>query len=276
MAIISISRAFCSKGRLIAEKVAEQLGYECISSEIILEASDAFNVTGIKLAKAMYEGPSFLERITRSKEKYIAYIRAALLNYVKRNNIVYHGVAGHFFLQRISHAVRIRLITDFGSRVSELMEREKITGSQAKKKLMDDDAEKLKWSRSIYCMDTSDPGLYDLVLNLNQISVDDCVGTICHAASSSSFRATPESEKNLNDMAMAATAKALIIDKYFNAIISADNGHLNISFPKRVSNRNQVVTEIEKLLKNLAGIVTLDIMVEEEVTPGSLMYMANR
>lgn len=276
MAIISISRAYCSKGKLIAEKVAEQLGYECISSEIILKASDTFNVTEIKLADAMYKGPTFLERITKSKEIYIAYIRAALLNYMKKDNIVYHGVAGHFFLQGISHAIKIRIISDFGSRVSEQMAREKTTEAQARKTLADYDNERRKWSKSIYNIDTTDPTLYDLILNINHISVDDCISMISQTLSFPSFQTNTESKRKLDDMSMAATAKALIINKYYDALVSADNGNLNIVFPKRISNKSIIISDIEKLLKDMADIKHLYIKIEEEITPGSLMYMANR
>jgi hypothetical protein len=39
MAIITISRGSYSKGKEVAEKVAEHLGYECLSREVILDAS---------------------------------------------------------------------------------------------------------------------------------------------------------------------------------------------------------------------------------------------
>ena len=42
MAIITISRGSYQKGKEVAEKVARKLGYECISREILLEASDEF------------------------------------------------------------------------------------------------------------------------------------------------------------------------------------------------------------------------------------------
>ena len=59
MAIITISRGSYSKGREIAEKVAEQLGYECIARRILLEASDEFNVPEVKLRSAIHDAPSF-------------------------------------------------------------------------------------------------------------------------------------------------------------------------------------------------------------------------
>jgi hypothetical protein len=39
MAIITISRGSYYRGREVAEKLAAKLGYECISREILLEAS---------------------------------------------------------------------------------------------------------------------------------------------------------------------------------------------------------------------------------------------
>ena len=49
MAIITISRGSYSKGREVAEKLAERLNYECISREILIEASEHFNTPEIKL-----------------------------------------------------------------------------------------------------------------------------------------------------------------------------------------------------------------------------------
>ncbi|MGO8880778.1 MAG: cytidylate kinase family protein [Desulfomonilaceae bacterium] len=55
MAIITISRGSYYRGREVAEKLAAQLGYECISREIILEASKEFNIPEIKLVRAFCE-----------------------------------------------------------------------------------------------------------------------------------------------------------------------------------------------------------------------------
>ncbi|MBW2573755.1 MAG: cytidylate kinase family protein, partial [Deltaproteobacteria bacterium] len=44
MGVITISRGSYSKGKEIAEKLAEKLDYDCISREILLQASKQFNV----------------------------------------------------------------------------------------------------------------------------------------------------------------------------------------------------------------------------------------
>ena len=63
MAIVTISRGSYSKGKDIAEKVAEKLGYECISRDLLLEASQHFNIPEIKLVRALHDAPSVLEPV---------------------------------------------------------------------------------------------------------------------------------------------------------------------------------------------------------------------
>ncbi len=101
MAIITISRGSYSKGKEVAEKVAARLGFDCISREVLLEASKRFNIPEMLLKRAIHDAPSILDRLQHSKQAYIAYIRSALTQQVKRDNVVYHGLAGHILLKGV-------------------------------------------------------------------------------------------------------------------------------------------------------------------------------
>ena len=72
-------------GTKVAELLADRLGYECIAREVLLEASEQFNIPQVKLLRAIHDAPSIIERaIYTNKEKYIAYIQAALLRHLQR------------------------------------------------------------------------------------------------------------------------------------------------------------------------------------------------
>ena len=43
MGIIAISRGSYTKGKTIAEKLAQRVGYQCISREVLLKASEDFS-----------------------------------------------------------------------------------------------------------------------------------------------------------------------------------------------------------------------------------------
>jgi len=53
MSVIIISRGAHHKGEEIAEKTAQKLGYSCVSRDILLEASQKYNVPEIKLKKSI-------------------------------------------------------------------------------------------------------------------------------------------------------------------------------------------------------------------------------
>jgi len=124
MAIISISRGSYSHGKLIAEKVAEKLGYECVNREIMLEAVKYFNISETDLLKSLEEAPGFINRLTHGKEKYISYFRATLLEHVKKDNVVYHGHAGHLMLPHVGHLLKVRIIAEMEIRTKLLQKQE--------------------------------------------------------------------------------------------------------------------------------------------------------
>jgi cytidylate kinase len=208
MPIITISRGSYSRGKEVAEKLAQKLGYKCISRDILLEASEQFNIPEIKLIRAIHDAPSVLERFTHGKERYVAYIRSTLLKHVQKDNVVYHGLAGHYFLLGISHVIKVRIMADLEDRVQEEMRREKISAEEARNILKKDDDERRRWGIQLYGVDTWDPMLYDIVLHVKSLTVDDAIDLISKAAQVPHFQATPESQRLVDEMARAAAVEA--------------------------------------------------------------------
>ena len=204
MAIITISRGSYSRGKEVAEKLAQELEYECISREVLLEASKEFNIPEIKLVRAIKDAPSILERFTQGRERYVAYVRAALLKHVQKDNVVYHGLAGNYLLQGIPHVLKVRIIADLEDRVAEEMKREGISAAKARELIKKDDEERRRWSLHLYGADPWDPMLYDLVIHLNTITVDDAVNLISHAVQLPGFQTTPQSQALIDNLALLA------------------------------------------------------------------------
>ncbi len=193
MAIITISRGSYHRGREVAEKLAANLGYECISREILLEASQEFNIPEFKLVRAIEDAPKILQRFTREKEKYVTFIRAALLKRAQKDNFVYHGLFGNFFLRDVPHVLKVRIVGDLETRVAEEVERAGITQAKAREIITKDDEERRKWALHLYGADTWDATFYDLVIHLKSITVDDAVSLIQHALQFPRFQTTSES-----------------------------------------------------------------------------------
>ncbi len=259
MCIITISRGSYSHGREVAEKVAKELDYQCVSREILLEASEQFHIPEIKLARAIHDPFSVFNRFTYGKEKYIAYIRAALLKWVRKGNVVYHGLAGHFFLQDIPHVLKVRVITDLEDRVKEEMKRERISADEARFILKKDDDERRKWGLQLYGHDTVDSSLYDLVIHIKRKKIDDVVGLIIYAAKLSCFQTTPESQKIIDDLALAAEVKAALVNEFPTSMVTAEDGTVHVKIEVQLSQQAKTTDSIKAITAGIDGVKEVDV-----------------
>ncbi|MCF6245959.1 MAG: cytidylate kinase-like family protein [Desulfobacula sp.] len=264
MTIITISRGSYSKGKEVAEKVAVQLGYQCLSREVILDASEYYHIPEIKLVNAIHDAPSILERLGHSKLSFIAYYQSALSRSVQKDKIVYHGLAGHLLLPEVPHVLKIRITADLDDRVAIEMERDGIPMNEARALIVRDDQERRKWTQSLYNVDPLDSFLYDLVLHIRQFTVSDAVDFICRAASLNQFQTTPGSQQKMDDLTLSTQVKATLIDAYPGITVKTDYGNVLI-YIKPDLQRVRKLQEMSKSLKEkIKGINSL------EVHPGGL------
>lgn len=272
MPIVTLSSSSQKKRRIIAERIAERLGHTCMSREIILEASEQFNVPEIKLAKALHESPTIFERLSNGKERYIAFFKASLLNNLKNGNIVYHGIVGHFFIQGIPHVLKVRILDNMENRVQEEMERNNVPESVARKRILQEDHERYNWCSALHKMDTRDPELYNLVINLERISIDDCVDLICHVLEKEQFKETAEAERILRDLALTATVKAAIVQKYSDANVTSYDGNVVVSMDPPVAQIPKKKRDIRAMTCGIEGIKKLDFDLKAKTLPRTPMH----
>lgn len=254
MSIITISRGSYSHGKAIAEKVAQELGYECISRDVLIEASKEFNIPEIKLIRAFQDGPSILDRITYGKERYIAYIQSALLKHLQKDNVVYHGFAGHFFVKDITHVLKVRIIADMEDRVKFVMERDRVPRKKAISFISKIDNQRRKWSRHLYGIDTWDSSLYDIVLHIVRITDDEAVQILQTTLELPCFRTTPESQRALDDLSLAANVKAYLVEKLPAAEVSVTNGIAVVNIEASLRQEDAISAQLKEITGKVSGV----------------------
>jgi cytidylate kinase len=252
MSIITISRGSYSRGKEVAEKLAQSLGYDCISRDILLEASNEFNIPEIKLIRALHDAPTVLERFTHGKVRYLSYLSSSLLNYVLKDNVVYHGLAGHYFLKDVPHVLKVRIIADIEDRVREEMKRENISEEEARYILKKDDEERRKWGIQIYGTDTWDSNLYDIVLHIGRITVDDAVDVLHNTVKKPAFQRSPSSQKLLNDMALSAKVLSNLIKITPDVNVKSNDGVVVILNSAALT--ENIMSEIKKIAETVEGV----------------------
>lgn len=260
MPIISISRGSYHRGKEVAQAVAETLRYECISRGSLLENSDEFDIPEIKLMPNVKHAAQVLERFSFGRERFINYMSSSLLRFLKKDNHVYHGLAGQFFVEGVRHVIKIRIIADLDERVASEAERKHISKDDARLQLIQDDEERRKWAMLLYGIDISDPSCYDMVLNISTMGVEEAVELIRQCANFSCYQATAESTRKIQDLALMAEVKAALFD-YPQAGVYVDRGAVRVQVKVPEEQGHIIQRRMETILQGLDGIESTEIQV---------------
>lgn len=255
MAVITISRGSFSGGKMLAECLADTLGYRCIDRDVIVEKAAAYGVTQEELRDTLDKPPSFLDRFKHRKYIYLTLIQSALMEEVRGGNAIYHGNAGHFLLRGVSHVLRARIIAPMEFRQAMVQDRLKLGPSEALAYIQKMDQDRSKWTQYLYGVSCGEPDQYDLVLNLERMDIREACCVIASTAKQRCFEETPESQAAMEDLALASRVRAsLISDPRTSQVevdISARAGGVTL---KGMAYTPEQIKEIRDLVWKIPGV----------------------
>jgi len=250
MAIITITRGLHSGGEAIAESIAETLGAQCISSEVLTEAAKKYNVPEDKMLKVFENTPGFWERMTESRRIHLAYIQATLADLAKTDKLVYHGNLGQEILREVPHVLKVRLMFPIEARVKRIMERFNYSREQAEKFVEQIDEDRTRRSRYFFNSDWRDPSRYDIVIRMDRVTPT--------AAKKMIIELSKEPEFILSKDKGPAFQDFIIKSRVYAALASAMVGRLsliNVTVDHGVVTLQGTLTSNEALVEDLVAQV---------------------
>lgn len=269
MAIIVLSSSTCSGGRYVAEKLAERLGYSIFSHEDVIDDLVSSNGSADKVRKALQHAPSFLERFTYERERELSRFRTVFLQRLQRDNVIYHGIAGHFLTKGLGGMLKVRIVGDIKLRVECEMKRDGVTESEAYRAILERDEVRKRWSTALYGVDSNDPTLCDIMLHIKQFSIEDAIGIICQVVAMKQFSTTSRSLAKLRDTILAATVKEVLSEQAPRVVVTARSGVVAVRVPATGFNDEVLVGAVNELARKVPGVVNVKIELAPVVPLGS-------
>ena len=255
MAVITISRGSFSGGKMLAECLADTLGYRCIDRDVIVEKAAAYGVTQEELRDTLDKPPSFLDRFKHRKYIYLTLIQAALMEEVRAGNAIYHGNAGHFLLRGVSHVLKTRIIAPMEFRQAMVQDRLKLGPSEALAYIQRMDQDRAKWTLYLYGVNCGNPDQYDLVVNLEHMDIREACEVIAATAKQKCFEETPESQTAMEDLALASRVRASLIADPKTAQVEVDIAvHAGGVTLKGTAYTPEQIKEIQNLVGKVPGV----------------------
>jgi cytidylate kinase len=234
MSIIAISRGTFAGGEALAKRVAERLGYQYTSREMTIDVAAArYRVPPEELTEAMDRRPSFWRRVLGERAAYLTFVRATLCEHTEGDKLVYHGYLGQLLLPGVSHVISVRVIADMEFRLRAVMQQQNLARQDALAYIEKTDKERREWTRFLFEVDWEDPRLYDVVLNLNRMSLDTACETVARLTERTEFQPTAASRKAMQDLAISSRVSAALATDFrtrdADLKVTADDGIVTIT-----------------------------------------------
>ena len=184
MAIITISRQNGSLGDEIAEALASRLGTVVVSRKYALD--NFFGHINPGLLDRLNESAKFFETTLPGSNRTYADILVekirALASESKEKDLIILGMGGSILLAGFPGALHIRVTASETTRLNTIARKYRITSEEASEVLNIADRKHKKFVRTVYGKDITSPEQFDLILNTDRLSVDECVDSIIELA----------------------------------------------------------------------------------------------
>lgn len=255
MSVVLISRGTMSGVTLLVEQLRERTGARCVSREDLVALVNQHGALAQRIVEQLSDAARAYEAFCELRRPYLILMRAALLEYAQRDNLVYHGFSGHLLLPPIPHFMAIRLNAPREVRTAMTMQRLHCDEEAANSYIDRDDEQRVRWARFMYGKDIRDPGLYDLCINLKRTSVNTACNLVQSMMSDPDCQATPESTQLVERLLCATRIEqALVTDPRTDAVEASarvSNGHVTVTGPYLDDVRRNAVLEIAR---GVAGV----------------------
>jgi hypothetical protein len=212
MPIITITRGSLSATFRLAQKISEILGCKPVAREEVLEHAAIYGIqeTGLGSGIMEKEPPHFWDRHSAQRRQYLIFFKAALMDFLVEGNAVYNGHLGQFLLGDIPRLMRVRANASMQFRVNTLMKESGMTEAQAEQYVKEIDIKRRSWAKFLYGVEFDSNLNFDLILNMDRMSVDTMAGIIACATERPEFKQDAQSLKQIRDARLRAVIYAAL------------------------------------------------------------------
>ncbi len=235
MPLIAMTREMGSLGKDVAAAVSARLGKPLVHHEIIDQLANKMRLRKSHVIRFLGGKANIWERLTTDKTSLSIYTADETLALADSGNVaVIRGWGAAHLLRPIRHVICVRVCAPVNVRVQRMMQR-----------LNTDDEEfvtnEIKLSEEAYTAITrrhfgiswQHSDQYDLVLNTERVSIEECADAVMGLVNDPQFQETEQSRQMLANLALETHVRAALRadprTSKMQVAISADKGTLTLA-----------------------------------------------
>lgn len=211
MPVVFISRGTMSGTQRLVNCLHERSGVRCISFEYLVKIVNRHGEIASRIVERLAKATTAYDQFSELRWPYIVLLRQAMLEEIRHDNIIYHGYSSHLILPPLHHFIRVRIEAPLNMRLAMTMQRLACDEEKARDYIREQDEYRVKWARFMYAQDIRKTMLYDLTLNMGHMTLEAACRIIENLMKEPDFRATTESQAEVDRLYFATTIEAALV-----------------------------------------------------------------
>lgn len=243
---ITVSRKMGTHGSEIARRVATELGYQLYDTKAINHMAQELGVLG-SVREIDEKVPSIFQRVFSPRPMvYLERLYSVIYELAKQGNAVFLGRGSHLLLRDFPCALHVRVTASPETCIRTLLA-QGLNREAAVRTIRRTDDERSAFVKFAFGVDWEDPTRYDLVLNMDKLTVNLAVSTVLHMVHSTEIsEASTDAVRTLGMLALASRAEAALSEAMFGRGLAASMS-VSVPEPGRVRVSGNVETEALKV-----------------------------
>ena len=235
MPIIAMTREMGSLGKDVAATIAERDDRRVVYHEIIEPIANKMRLRKSHVERFLEGRSGLWERLTTDRTSLSIYTAEETYRVLHDpSTAVIRGWGAVHLLKDIPHVIRVRVCAPFEVRVKRMMERLGTDNRAAiESEIVLSEEAHTAITRRHFHVNWRDAEHYDLVLNTDRMSVDECVAQVDAAMARPRFQETPESIRRAESLALEWTVRAALRrdarTSGFEVAVQAQEGVITLS-----------------------------------------------
>ena len=210
MPLVAMTREMGSLGMDVARILESELKVPLVYHEMVNNLADKMRLRKSHVIRLLGGKANLLERLTADKTSLSIYTADEMLQVASKGAVMRGWGAAHL-LRPVKHAICVRICAPFELRVKRMMARLDTSDRDAvAAEIRNSDEAQGAIAKRHFDVDWQDPEGYDLSLNTERMSVEQCAEEIIQLSRKPDFGETDESHDMLTDLALQARIKAAL------------------------------------------------------------------
>jgi cytidylate kinase len=194
----------------VARILESELKVPVVYHEMINNLADKMRLRKSHVIRLLGGKANLFERLTADKTSLSIFTADEMLQVASKGAVMRGWGAAHL-LRPVKHAICVRICAPFQVRVQRMMERLNTSDREAvASEIKNSDEAQGAIAKRHFGIDWQDPEGYDLSLNTERMSVEQCADEIIQLSRKPTFGETDESHATLSDLALQASVKAAL------------------------------------------------------------------